>query len=135
MNAKYRDVIYRHKKIFNCIYRQNHGVCMEMPMILCYEFAIIEDSWHSYYFHDHVGCTCKCQWWPSLFEVEVDNRWQQTLNFIASLATLSVTSYNQRFPRIIDVASVIILWFGGWITQLAEPYTYSPPLSRMGMWM
>ena len=31
---------------------QNRRVCMEMPMIICYELAIIEDGWSSYHFHE-----------------------------------------------------------------------------------
>ena len=101
-------VYFKIQKIFNCIKWQNHLVCMEMPMIICQELAIIEKSCNSYDFHDHVGYTCKCQWWPLLFKVVFSN----IKNFLASLAILSLIGYNQRFPRIIDVASVIIFWLG-----------------------
>ena len=40
---------------------QNRRVCMEMPMVICLEFAIVEDGWNSNHFHKHVGYTWKCR--------------------------------------------------------------------------
>ena len=82
------------------------------------DLTIIENSWNSYDFNDHVGYTCKCQWWPLLFEVafsNIKNPWiidDSQLSIFLIQAIPSLISNDQRFPRIIDVAPSINFWLG-----------------------